>query len=106
MAFDPGDTINVSLDHLRTAGSSIQQASRTVSNLLAQLNNGASQLREGMSAALWLSPQALGEQQQRWNNSLQRLIGSLETLGNDLNSAAAIYEMTDQEAGQELTPGH
>lgn len=102
MAYDPGDIINVSLDHLRIAGSSFQQASQTISNLLAQLNHGASQLRGEMSAALWLSPQALGGLQQRWNNSLQHLVGSLETLGNDLNQAAATYGTTDQKAGQEI----
>ncbi len=104
MSYDPNDIINVSLDHLRAAGSTFQQASQTVSNLLAQLNNGASQLREEMSSAIWLSPQALAELQHRWNDSLQRLISSLETLGNDLNSAAAIYETIDQEAAQELKP--
>jgi WXG100 family type VII secretion target len=105
MAYDPNDVINLSLAQLRAAGATFQQASQSVSNLLAQLNHGASQLRGEMSVALWLSPQALGGLQQRWNDSLQRLTGSLETLGNDLNRAAATYETTDQEAGQEILSG-
>lgn len=105
MPYDSSDQINVSLDSLRTASNALHQASQSISHLLAQLDSGSSHLQGAMSSALWLSPQALAELQNRWNDALTHLSGALQTMGDDLLTAADSYETVDQKAGQELRPG-
>lgn len=93
------DGINVTPDQLRTVSPQFRTAAQDTLDLVTQLDGVARNLIGDMySTQLVHAPDALDTLWRRWYSSLTTLSGAMQTVADNLDTAAGGYQITDQNA--------
>jgi WXG100 family type VII secretion target len=104
MPENQNDSIQVSLEQLLAASMSFYGESESVLQTQSSLRGPTNALLDEMSGILSLSSDALYLLQLRWNEALNSLHNSLQTMSSNLKQASINYQGIDQQAGQSLSP--